>query len=800
MSSNNNSIIFHFMQKYFILFVLFLFGLNTGISQKRSFNTTLLSSVGFGSENSNDTWGYVDDNGTQYAIIGNARNTRVFSLEDPTNPILRHTAPGAQSVWRDIKSFNKHLYVTTDQGTDGLVIIDMTKAPDTISHIYFQPLLTVGTTTKNLERCHNLYIDEKGYCYLSGCNISRGGVLIFDLNQDPKSPVYVGAADLNYSHDNFARGDTLYSSEINAGQLGIYDIRDRSNPVLLATRTTSRNFTHNAWPSDDSRYIFTTDERPNAYVDAYDLTDLNNIRLLDKFRPLEREGEGVIPHNTHYFNGYMAVSWYTDGLRIVDVHKPDNMIEVAYYDTWEDPATCHSGFSGCWGAFPFTDNNLIYASDINNGLYIVEVDYKRAAYLEGKITDINGKALEGVKVTIHSDQVNREFSDASGIYKTGHAFYGDFVVEASHPDFETYTDTVDFRAGEVTEWNVVMKKPENFDLTFQIVNEENNPIPATIEIRYGNLFTPVQVDESGTSTFNVQGKNYDIIVTSWGYIPKVLEGVSIKEATTLPVTLERGYVETFETDLGWEIVSTSANMRGVWQIAVPRATYDATGKEANPGSDAAQDYGLKAFVTENGIPGAPCADVDNGTTTLISPTIDLTEYENPMLSFSYWFYTSGGNTAFNDTLKVYLTNGETEVLLLKRGSTTDDWQRAENIKLKDLLVLTDDMRVIVEVGDEAPNGHIVEAGFDFLQVVEGTSSSEDNAVAGKILVFPNPAGDMIQLSGLPDMTRDVHFYNTIGQEVLLSDLGAGFYDVSRLPEGLYIIKAGKYSGKFLKKS
>ncbi|MFZ1703646.1 MAG: choice-of-anchor B family protein [Saprospiraceae bacterium] len=773
--------------------------LSTGLyGQKKSFNTKVLSEVGFGSENSNDIWGYVDDTGVQYAVIGNARNTRVFSLENPKSPILRHTAPGAQSVWRDIKSYNKHLYVTTDQGTDGLVIIDMTKAPDTISHIFFQPLLTVGTATKNLERCHNIYIDEKGFAYLSGCNISNRGVLIFDLKQDPNAPVYVGSADVNYSHDNFARGDTLYSSEINVGKLGIYDITDRSNPVLMASRTTSRTFTHNAWVSDDNRYVFTTDERPNAYVDAYDVSDLNNIRLIDQFRPLDTEGDGVIPHNTHYFEGYIVTSWYTDGLRIVDAHKPDNLIEVAYYDTWEDNSTCHSGFSGCWGAFPFTDNNLVYASDINNGLYILEVDYKRAAYLEGKVTNLNGNTLEGVKIYIHSDQTNREFTNAAGLYKTGHALYGNFVVEATHPDYAPASANLEFIAGEVTEWNIVMEKPRTFDTEFIIKNEDNNPIPAFIELRNKITTIPITIDESGHSTAQILSTEYDILITSWGYVPKVLEGYKIENAGSLEITLERGIVDFFETDLGWEILSSSNNMSGVWERAVPRATFTADNIASNPGIDDETDYGSFAFVTQNGLPGAACADVDNGTTTLISPTFDLLGYTNPELSFSYWFFTAGGASPFDDSLKVYITNGETEALLMVNGTNTNGWDRLEKIKLNDFLVLTDDMRLIIEVSDLSPTGHIVEAAFDNVSIINGTSSTNNQELAQILSIRPNPASDIIHIENYIANSPSLICLNAMGQWVNLPSLGSGYYDVSRLSKGFYMVKIGNFSGKFIK--
>lgn len=788
-----------FTKQFF--FVLCVFSLTGQLwSQKKAFNTTLLSNVSFGSERGSGGWGYEDpDSKIKYALIGTYGSTRIYSLEDPENPVLRHTASGAQGWWREMRSYNKHVYVSTDQGADGMVIIDMTKAPDTINHIFFQPTLTVGSTTKNLERCHNIFIDENGFCYLSGCNISNRGVLIFDLKPDPKNPVYVGSIDQNYSHDVFVRGDTVYDSQILDGRLAIFNVKDKANPSLMATKTTSRSFTHNAWPSDDTKYVFTTDERANAYVDAYDISDLNNIRLLDQYRVLETEGDGVIPHNAYYHNGFLVVSWYTDGIRILDVHRPDNMVEVGYYDTWEDPTTCHSGFNGCWGVFPFTDNNLIYGSDINNGLIIIRADYKRAAYLEGVVRDQNGKPLEGVKVTIHSDKVNREFSNAAGIYKTGHAFYGTYVVEASHPDFGTFIDSVDFREGEVTELDITMSKPLEYELTFDIKNSDGDAIPAKVLMTSPNRSVDVTVDVSGSLTSSVQSNTYNILVTSWGYIPMVMEGFTFSEATTLSIALEKGYTDYFETDHGWEILTSSANMSGVWQIATPRGTFDASGNTVNPDKDS-PDYGEKAFVTENGSPGAPCADVDNGTTTLISPIMDLTVFENPMLSFSYWFYRSGGNTPFNDTLKVYLTNGETEILLLKTGSTTGGWQRAQNIKLKDFIILTDEMRIIVEVGDERPDGHIVEAGFDFLKIVEGTSYSVNPSAGKKLVISPNPTFDFITISGLPLTEQKFRCFNIMGQEVSLRDMGSGNYDVSQLSEGLYIVKSGKYSGKFLKKS
>ena len=41
---------------------------------------------------------------------------------------------------------------------------------------------------------------------------------------------------------------------------------------------TPNNFTHNAWTSDDGNFIFTTDERANAFVESFDISDLDDIK------------------------------------------------------------------------------------------------------------------------------------------------------------------------------------------------------------------------------------------------------------------------------------------------------------------------------------------------------------------------------------------------------------------------------------------------------------------------------------------------------------------------------------------
>lgn len=783
-----------------IVFVITVLNVTTSLGQGNALNAKLLSNIPF-SENSSDIWGYEKD-GIRYAIIGNATKTSVFSLEDPTKPILRHVAPGAQSVWRDIKSYKNHLYVTTDQGTDGLVIIDMAKAPDTIKHSYYKPELTVGGVTKNLERCHNLYIDEKGYVYLAGCNISKGGVLIFDPNETPDAPKYIGAADLQYSHDAFARGDTLYTSEIYGGNFGVYDITDRSNPVLLALQSTSRTFTHNTWLSDNGKFLFTTDERAGAYVDAFDISDLGNIKKVDRFRPLERENDGVIPHNTHYHKGYIVVSWYTDGVRIIDVHRPENMIEVAYYDTWESQTGCHNGFSGCWGAFPFTGSNIVYASDINNGLYIVDVDYKRACYLEGKISDPNGMPVNNVNVQIISDQINKEISDITGNYKTGQVLNGTFKVRFTHPNYETLETQAILENGQVTILDVVMKRRVPVNTTLSVFADNkiiNAGVVLVNDFKDENRFSTA-VDNPTNKILNVA--DYEVYVSKWGYKNLYQPKLSVLpiQNNKFELTLERGYADNFEIDLGWTISSTT-NTAGQWTRAIPRKVLYIDDQVSNPGSDSG-DQGSRAFVTGNGLPGAACDDVDNGVTALISPPMLLKGLVNPKLNYDAWFY-NGGTAPLNDTLTIKLRNKEKEVIVDKIYSVTGEWLSIRNVEIEKFIGTEDSLQLVVEASDLAGSGHIVEAGFDNFFISSSPSSNVEVALP-EMELYPNPAqNSLIVRTNDFSQTQSSKYeiMDGLGRTVKsgMLDFHTFRIDISSITNGLYYLKVDGFApARFIK--
>ncbi|MEM8908819.1 MAG: choice-of-anchor B family protein, partial [Bacteroidota bacterium] len=442
---------------------------------QQDFNLTFVSNLDY-PERCNDIWGYVAPDGTEYAILGTVEATAVISLADPENPQEVAYIDGETSTWRDMKSWGEYVYVTTDVGEDGLLVINMSGAPNNITWEFWQPILTVDGQSDQLGACHNIYIDENGFAYLSGCsNINSGGVLIIDVHSNPGQPAYVGAAAGIYSHDNFVRGDTLWSSDIFAGYFSVQDVSDKTDVFTQSVQTTSSDFTHNAWLSDDGNFLFTTDERPNAFVDAYDVSDLSDIQFLDSYQPSATAGEGVIPHNTHYKDGFLVTSWYTDGIVIVDAHRPENLIKVGAYDTFIGP---HGGFNGSWGAYPWLPSGLILASDVQRGLIVLEPDYVRACYLEGQVTDADtGDPINNVTVQLLADEAPEQSTDFMGTYKTGHATAGTYSVVFNALGYIPQTVEATLVNGEITILNVQLQSQVPFQLNVNLINEaDNSPI------------------------------------------------------------------------------------------------------------------------------------------------------------------------------------------------------------------------------------------------------------------------------------------------------------------------------------
>ena len=744
----------------------------------------------------NDVWGYVDPaTDAEYAIVGKRNGISFVDVTQPAAAAEVAAIPGQNSVWRDMKTWNRFCYVVADQGssTEGITVIDMGPLPDSVTYYHFNPdLPDLGV----LLRAHNIWIDEFGYAYVAGSNLNDGGILIFDVDTPSGEPIFVTAAPAVYSHDVFVRENRMYTSDIYTGNLTVYDVSDKQNIRQLGFTSTPFRFTHNAWLSDDNSVVFTTDELPNAPVAAYDVSDPEEITELDQFRPAATVGQGVLPHNVHVWSDWLIISYYTDGVIIADASRPHNIVEVGNWDTFF-PGDAQSG---AWGAYPYLPSGTVLGTDMANGLFVLTPTYVRAAWLEGQVTDADsGLPLNGVTVAIETTEANSAGTDPSGDYATGLAIPGTYSVTYSKENYLPKTVEVSLANGELTLQDIALGSAlPRYSLSGKILLEDTDfGIPDAVVEVVGPL-------ASYTARTNAAGEfilpyvfagDYQIYYGAWGYTNRSAGKLTLTEDTDLGILLlQRGYQDDFAVDLGWTTESGPNTRTGFWERGEPIGTVF-NGVLANPELDVADDVGDQAYVTGNGGGGAGSDDIDGGSVRLLSPIFDLSNYVDAEISFHYWFFVGGGNTAPNDALLIELTNGQDTVLLVRTDTTlTAGWTPFVG-RLDTLIESTATMQLIVTAYDEDP-GHLVEAGFDAFQVVGDIVNSADEVglpqIALSVMPNPSPAEFLVRYD-LPEAGHrlDFQLFDIQGKLIrrYTAPVGHGSLVVGRgLPKGSYVLR------------
>lgn len=737
----------------------------------------------------NDVWGYEDELGNEYALVGARKGTSVVDLSTPTAPIEIFWEAGMESIWRDLKTNGDYAYVTTE-AENGLLIIDLSPLPSStaLTASYYN-----GPLGQEWESAHNLYIDESGYAYIFGANRGNGGVIILDVFTDPLNPTEVGVFDDWYVHDGYVQNDTMYLGHIYDGIISIVDVTDRSNPVLLGTKTTPSNFAHNIWASDDGQFVYTTDEVSGAFIGAYDVSDPANIVEVDRVQ--SSPGAGVIPHNTHVLGNHIITSYYSDGVVVHDITYPYNMIEVGNYDTYPQQTT---SYDGCWGAYPFFTSGLILATDITEGLFILSPNYIQAAYLEGIVTDANTSIpLNQVAVEIVGD-VQTALTNNTGFYAGGIAAAGNYDVTYSKVGYFPQTFSVSLTNGVIVNQDVQLVPIPPYNVIITVLEEgTGNPISGA-DVRLVHTLIAHNgvtngLGEEGLTLFYQD--NYQIQIGKWGYQTYCNYQLVDNATGQITVSLKKMIYDDFTFDYGWSSSGTATT--GMWE----RGFSNGTESGSAPFGDVITDCGDYSFVTGNSAQlGADVDDVDKGTANLISPVIDLSGYSNPYVNYTRWFYSYHGPSAPDDTLRVRVTNGTQTVEIDKVGGgflVPEEWID-KSIRLQDFITLTSTMQFFFETSDEEPNGNVTEAALDRFFIVEDFELGIDELIT-EIQVYPNPVGNILTIKISVESTS-YQIISMEGTTVSKGEMNSELttVDLSWLKNGVYFISIADEVHKIIK--
>jgi choice-of-anchor B domain-containing protein len=361
------------------------------VNGQSSFNMTLLSNLDFpdlptrfGSEY-NDCWGFKHSNGTEVAIIGGIEDIFFVDVTDPENPDVIYThhvinipaGTDNQSLWRDFKTYGNYAYASADEGISGLLIFDLSQVPASVT--------MVKQTTEFWNKTHNIFIDEEnGKLYASGSSSVSNGLVILDLTTNPADPETVWYVPLTgvgggYVHETYVRDNIAYCSHGSLSKLQMYDFSDLPNFSVVGTveNYPEAGYNHSSWVNEAGNMLVMADETHGSDLKLVDISDPLNISS-DDIHTFYSELEGPsapgasIVHNPFILGDLVYLAYYHDGVQVFDISNPEDITNIAYYDTYPDN-TDYNGYEGCWGVYPYLPSGIIIASDQNYGLYLLEI-------------------------------------------------------------------------------------------------------------------------------------------------------------------------------------------------------------------------------------------------------------------------------------------------------------------------------------------------------------------------------------------------------------------------------------------
>jgi choice-of-anchor B domain-containing protein len=471
-------------------------------------------------------WGFVDLNDNrEYAVIGLSNGTAIVEVTNPSSPREVALISGNNSSWREVKiyqyrdaaanRYRAYAYISTEAVGSGVQVLDLSGLPNTAS---------LAATLMDTSSQHTLYISnidygtnvalpgEEAFLYVAGSNQNLGSWRVYSL-ANPAQPQLITAAPLGtqYMHDS----TSLYITDnrttqcdqghnpcqvlvdFNENSVDLWDVTNKTAPVKLSSTTyPSVQYTHSGWPSADQRFVFFHDELEeirrglNTQIYTMDIGDLRAPSIVTSYQGPNTTTD----HNGYTRGNFYYVSHYRRGLVVFDVSNPNQLREVAAFDTFLSPAADAAGTDGAWGVYPFLPSGTVLISDISNGLFVLKPNVEGLANSVGRLSFIgtNTRVSEGTGSATVRVQRNAGYAGAVTIqYSTS----DDTATAGS--DYTAQTGSLSWAAGDVTEKSI----------TLQLNNDSQDEADEAIKVTLSNPTGGATIE--GAVTFLVTVTNDD---------------------------------------------------------------------------------------------------------------------------------------------------------------------------------------------------------------------------------------------------------------------------------------------------
>ncbi len=357
----------------------------------QSFKVALLAQIPLNNFPNNpasgaDCWGYVSPSGREYALMGVSGGTAYVEVTNPLSPQIIKVTTGPNSLWQDVAVIGNYAY-SGSEGGQGIRVDDMSQ-------------IDAGIVTKvqnKQQQGHSsshtvVQNTDSGYIYLCGTNVNNGGLTAVST-ANPADPIFAGAWTLRYVHEaqivTYTSGPYagkeiafLYTGGAVFGGFGfdIVDVTDKSqmnNPSkhLAAYQYPLAGYGHQGWTTPDMKYIYLDDEGDEyaGWVNqittrVFDISNLSSPLQVATFS----NGRKSIDHNQYVKGKYLYQANYRSGLAVFDTTNKLAPSEVAWFDTYTPDD--NPQFNSLWGNYPFLPSGIVIGSDIEQGMFIWQVD------------------------------------------------------------------------------------------------------------------------------------------------------------------------------------------------------------------------------------------------------------------------------------------------------------------------------------------------------------------------------------------------------------------------------------------
>lgn len=607
-----------------------------------------------------DCWGYTSPSGREYAIIGLTDGTGFVEVTNPGNAQVVGVVSGPNSGWRDLKVYQGYCY-SVNESSNGIQVIDMTDIDNG------NVALVNTVTTGGDQRTHNVALNpDSGYLYRTGGG--NNGLRIYDLS-DPVNPEFVAEWQDRYVHD----------AQIYSFESGQYAGRE----IAFCCGGFDGGWTQTG-------------------LSVVDVTDKDNIFTIDHYQ---------YPNGAYSHQGWLSADeqyFYLDDeldesnfghntkSHIIDVSDLSNPIEVGTFSTG--------------------------LASIDHNMYVKDELIYQANYTSGLRVFDASDPLNPVEVGYFDTHPEGDGANFNGLWST-FPFFDSGTVIASDRERGLFVLQMDQALLEFTYPNGLPETVEPSGGTVidvQVLADNAQPEPGTgvLHVDSGAGFVEIPMDDLGNNEYEAvfppttcgdEVSFYFSAETTGGDTytdPPSAPGVAYN--TTSASNIIIAFQDDFESDLGWAVSGNASS--GMWERGVPIGG----GDRGDPPNDF--DGSGQCYLTEN---ADGDSDVDGGSTTLVSPTLDATGGD-AFITYARWYDNTAGGSPFEDIFEVDISNDngsswtELEVVGPDGPEVSGGWY-VKSFRISDFVTPTDQIKVRFTASDTG-QGSVVEAGVDAVSI------------------------------------------------------------------------------------